>query len=313
MSSITRSILRWGLISGLVLGGVCVIAGPHRVAAGLHQVRMTVQNVVDEAIDDPIVLRHQLAQLAEEYPDRIDEVQGEIGEVDHQIAELERDVDVSKRVVAMTTEDLHELKTLVARAETEAASSVRTVAIRFEGVRFDIDEAYNEGHRINSVRGNYQDRLATDAIQLKFLREQKTRLKEIYNKLEEEYSTYLTQLHQLDRQIDDLKRNERLIELTEQQQATLAGYERFGKVSNLKQVQAKLAEMRAKQQAQLERLEKAVSHTDYEDRARYDLDTDGLELDPFESIFEIDNETTEDEDEVDADKSMAWSGPIVIE
>src|SRR5689334_25055774 len=37
--SITRCILRWGLVSGLALGGVTLLVGPERVSAGLSMIR----------------------------------------------------------------------------------------------------------------------------------------------------------------------------------------------------------------------------------------------------------------------------------
>ena len=79
--SITRCIFRWGLISSLALGGATLLIGPERVAAGLAHVRATAQSFVDTATDNPVVLRRQLIALAEEYPQRIAEVRGEIAEV----------------------------------------------------------------------------------------------------------------------------------------------------------------------------------------------------------------------------------------
>ncbi|MBT8487117.1 MAG: hypothetical protein KJO43_16185 [Phycisphaerae bacterium] len=310
MSCITRCVLRYGLLGTLALGGVTALVGPDRMMAGLSQVRTKAQNVVDHVVDDPIALRHQLEQLADQYPDRIAEVRGEVAEVDHQISQFERDVEIATRVVAMTTEDLSELKTLVARAEAEAATSARPVAIRYGGVRFDLEEAYTEGRRINNVRGNYQDRLAHDNVQLKFLHEQKGRLTEILTKLEEEYDTYQGQLWQLDRQIDAIQRNERLIELTEAQQATLDSYDRFGKVQNLKQIEAKLAEIRAIQESQLQTLAKSGIRDDYEAQAAFELDSEGDAVSPFGTLQEI--EIDEDEPTVE-DKSVAFLGPIVIE
>ena len=307
MSCITRSVLRWGLIGGLALGGATLLIGPERVAMGLSQIRSKAQGVVDGCIDDPVALRSQLQALAEEYPDRIAEVRGEIAEVDQQIKQFDRDVDIANRVVAMTTDDLKELKTLVARAEAEAAQSVRPVSIRFEGVRFSVDEAYTEGHRINNVRQTYRDRLAHDEVQTKFLQEQKSRLAQILDKLETDYNTYQSQLWQLDRQIDSIQRNDRLIELTEQQQATLEGYEKFGKLNNLKQLEAKLAELRAKQEAQLQHLEKASINVQYEERAEYEMDAEEFGEDPFEEV-----EIKSDEPR-SADRSVAFADPIVIE
>jgi chromosome segregation ATPase len=291
---------------------VTLLVGPERVAASLACVRVKAQNVVDSAVDDPTALRRQLERLADEYPHRIAEVRGEVAEVNHQISQFERDVEIADRVVAMTTEDLGHLKTLVARAEAESQSTSRKVAIRYEGVRFDIEEAYSEGRRINNVRANYEDRLAHDEFQLEFLGEQKTRLTAILNKLESDYNTYQTQLWQLDRQIDAIARNERLIELTERQQATLDSYDRFGSIDNLKQLEAKLAEIAAFQTAQLETLEKRGVQYDYEERARYDVETGGImpDDDPFGEMIEINIDDAED---TATDKSVAWLGPKVIE
>ena len=91
MSCIPRFVLRWGLISALALGGATLLIGPERVAAGLACVRTKAQSVVDRAVDNPLALRRQLQDLADEYPDRIATVQGEIAEVDHQLAQFDRD------------------------------------------------------------------------------------------------------------------------------------------------------------------------------------------------------------------------------
>jgi chromosome segregation ATPase len=269
---------------------------------GISHLRAKAQNMVEITLDDPAALRHQLEKLAGQYPDRIAEVRGEIAEVDHQLGQFDRDIEVAQRVVAMTTDDLNELRAMVASAETEAANGARRVSIRFEGTRFDIDQAYTEGRRINAVRGTYSDRLEHDRMQVEFLREQKGRLGEILTKLESEFDTYQAQLWQLDRQIDAIERNERLIELTEKQQATLENYARFGRVDNLKQVEAKLAELRTKQEAQLEYLEKRGVHSDYEKRAEFSLNGSDL-IDPFADPVEI------DADDVDMD-SDGVSNPI---
>jgi chromosome segregation ATPase len=314
---ITRSILRLGLVAALALGGTTLLIGKDRVAAGLSMIRSKAQNVVDTCVDDPVALRRQLEGLSGQYPDRIAEVRGEVAEVEHQLAQFTRDVEIATRVVAMTTDDLGELKELVARAEESAKSTARPVSIRFEGVKFDVEQAYTEALRINTVRGTYQDRIAHDNQQINFLTQQKDRLAEILNKLESEYSTFQAQLWQLDRQIDAIERNERLITLTEEQQATLASYEKFGKVGSLKQVEAKLAELRAKQEAQLDFLSKQGVNMDYENKAEYEMNSDGANVNPFDEMdLEPSNEPTSGDQQpaVKNDrKSLAFADPIVIE
>lgn len=314
---ITRSILRIGLVGALALGGVTLLVGKERVAAGLSMIRCKAQNVVDNCVDDPIALRRQLEGLANQYPDRISEVRGEMAEVEHQLAQFTRDVGIAQRVVAMTTQDLGQLKELVAKAEDSSKATARPVSIRFEGVKFDVEQAYNEARRINSVRGTYQDRIAHDNTQITFLSQQKDRLNEILGKLESEYATFQAQLWQLDRQIDAIERNERLITLTEDQQATLASYEKFGKVGSLKQIEGKLAELRAKQEAQLDFLSKQGVHSDYENKAQYEMDSSDVNVNPFNEI-EADPSVEPSSDDAapaakkDA-KSLAFAEPIVIE
>ncbi len=305
MSCMTRGILRWGLIGGLGLGAVTVLVGPDRVAAGLSQLRVKAQNVIDRAVDDPIALRRQLASLADQYPDRIAEVRGEVAGVQHEINEMSRDSEVSLRVVALTTQDLGELKTLLTRAREKNC----TVQIRFTGVRFDCEEAMAEARRINQVRISYNDRAIQGEQQLALLHEQKDRLAEILGKLDSEYASFQSQLWQLDRQIDAIERNERLIELIEQQQATLESYDRWGKVGNLKQLEAKLAELRTIQQAQFETLRERGIRDNYQERAAYEFETTDF-ADPLENYFK--ELETEEEADPSAD-SVVWLGPIVLE
>jgi phage shock protein A len=305
MSSIPRFILRWGLISALALGGATLLIGPERVAAGLSCVRAKAQSVVDRAVDSPVALRRQLQDLADEYPDRIATVRGEIAEVDHQIAQFERDSEIATRVVSLTSDDLGELKTLITRAE---GTEGHPVYVRFEGRRFALDQAYGEAKRINSVRINYNDRLQTNQQQLALLNQQKARLAEIQTKLEDEFSTFETQMWQLDRQIDAIERNDRLIDMTKQLQATLETYDKWGKVGNLKQLESKLAQLKTVQEAQLEYLAKQGVTQDYEKRAKYELDTENApaEASPFDEI-ETDPKANEPSD------SFAWLGPVIVD
>ena len=74
---------------------------------------------------------------------------------------------------------------------------------------------------------------------------------------------------QLDRQIDAIERNDRLIEMTEQLQATVNSYDKYSKAVNLKQIQSRLTELRRKQEAQLDVLAKRGLYKDYENRAMY--------------------------------------------
>ena len=127
----------------------------------------------------------------------------------------------------------------------------------------------------------------------------------------EEYTTFETQMWQLDRQIDAIERNERLIEMTEQLQATLTTYDQWSKVGNLHQLEAKLAELQTIQEAQLATLEKQGIYRDYEKRAKYDLETESVPQDgPFDDLMEETDTQAESDEPAD---SFAWLGPVIVQ
>jgi len=312
--NITRTILRVGLISGLALGGLTLLIGPHKVAAGLHQIRVKAQSVIDQVADEPAALRRQLQVMAEKYPERIAKVRGELADVNREITEFNRDTEVSARVVAMTTEDLVELKSLVTRAVNVSHSINQDTYLRFKGVRFDVDQAYSEGNRINDVRVSYQDRMASDQQQLSLLTEQKSRLIEILDRLESDNSTFQTQMWQLDRQIDAIERNERLIDMTKELQATLDSYNQWGEVGNLKQLTSKLAELQTIQTAQLETLRNQNIRWDYAKEAARQLDDTSITIDAASDFLRDTNIEDADEASFEDKDKIAWlEDPTIVE
>lgn len=274
-SCLSRGLLRWGIVGGLALGGLTILVGPDRVGAAFDQLRTKARQAADNLVDDPVALRRQLQTLSEQYPTRIGQVRGEIAEVERQMRQLEHDSEVAKRVVVMATDDLNRLRVAVASAET---SSQRLVGLNDSTPKSTVDTAKEEARRINNVRLSYQDRFTSSSQQLQFLGQQKERLTKILERLEGEYSEFESKMAVLDRQIDSIERNERLIDMTKEQQKLLADYDKFGEVGNLGQLEAKLSELRTVQEAQLEALSKAGIPNDYEQRAKSDLADEKWEL-----------------------------------
>jgi chromosome segregation ATPase len=291
------------------------------VAAGLAQIRGKAQDVVDRCMDDPVALRRQLEQLAGQYPDRIAEVRGEIAQVEHQLAAIEYDMKVSTLAIAYATDDLGELKTKLAKAEEAVQTRFAStnvvkpqVYIRFKGVRYDLDGAYAEVIRVGNERRAQQDGLSFNVEQAKMLGEQKARLSEVLVKLEEDFGTYQAQLYTLDRQIDAIGRNERLIGMLKEQQATLESYDRYANVGSLDQIHARLAELRTTQEAQIEALRQHGVRDDYAKRARAELEQ--TEVNSAHEILEGIMNDLEQSEEAPAsnDPSVAMLvEPIVIE
>ena len=285
MNRLMKFIVRWSLIAAIVTGGLVILVGPNRVSAAFGTARQHAVEFIDEHLDDPAALRHQLRSLAERYPDQIAEVRGELAAVECQVEQFQGDTEIAERVVELTTQDLQEL----ASAVRTNSGAIRPVNFIVDGRQFDLEEAREDGRRMKTIRTSYQDRIISNTHHLKMLDEQADRLTGILGRLESEYSQYSDQLWQLDRQIDMIERNDRLIELTEGQKATLRDFDRFGRVTNLDQVEAKLAEIRAVQEGTLQALAGRNMHDEYETRARRSNGENGGEEDPFADLLPPDH------------------------
>jgi NAD(P)H-nitrite reductase large subunit len=97
---------------------------------------------------------------------------------------------------------------------------------------------------------------------------------EVLTKLETEQREFQAQMFQLDRQIDAIARNDRLIDVMQEREETIEEHSRF-EAASLDQFQSKMADIRAGQEAQLERLASAEERTSYEEMAKQQLDARG--------------------------------------
>ena len=266
----TKNLLRWGLITATVVGGTTLLIGPERVAAGFDQIRTLASSTFDDLVDDPIALRRQLKGLSDQYPERIAEVRSELASIDVQIRQLDHDQQIAQRVVTITSKDISQLKDSVLAATT-GVEDTRKVTVRRGSFDIGLDQARSEARRIIGIKNAYEDRFLGNQQQISILNRQKERLTDILAKLESEFGEFEAKLFQLDRQIDSIERNERLIAMTEEQQAMLNDFEKLGKVGNLRQLEAKLEELRTTQEAQLQTLESHGVQSEYEQRAREEI------------------------------------------
>lgn len=268
--ALMKALVRTAVITGLVGGAAVVVAGPDRVFALVSQARDSVHGAIDQNIKDPVALRSQLRSLEAEYPARIGEVRGDLAELRQQMAQLEREREVSEKVVALADNDLSQIQGLIARAE-EARGSGSIVRVVFNNDSIKLDDAYGKASHIQQVRETYEGRQAEIDRDLDYLKQQETRLGDLLNQLETERASFQAQMWQLDRQIDAIARNDRLIEVMKDREATIEEHSRY-RAGSLEQLTARFSEIRSKQEAQLESLANRQGMTNYEDRAKVELD-----------------------------------------
>lgn len=288
MCGIVKSIVRIGLLTAVVGGAVVVIAGPPRVRAMINNARGCINARIDRTIDDPVALRAQIKDLESQYPKRIADVRRDFDEVSAQVAQLERELAVSQRVIDLAENDLAVLQGVLAKAEDHRGSGA-IVRVRLGDDVLSTDQAYSRATSITQVRDAYAGRAQDITKDLGYLREQEDRLGSLLAQLESEQAEFQSQLWSLDRQIDAIGRNERLISIMEKREARIEEHGRYEGVS-LDRLRSQLAGIRAGQESRLERLAGTAATRSYEDRARFDINQnpEAVEFAPQETIIDAD-------------------------
>ncbi|MFG0285917.1 MAG: hypothetical protein ACF8R7_15985 [Phycisphaerales bacterium JB039] len=271
MAGIVKNAVRLGVI-GTIVGGAAVIAFPDRAGAIASQAKNNIENVIDRNIDDPVRLRHQLSELESKYPRKIGQVRADLGELRSQIAEVDREYQINKRVVAYADSDLQELEGALGKArEVKADRGFTVVRVVLDGRPMSTDEAMAKGNEIRETRSAYAARASDLEVQLGYLRQQEERLTSLLAKLETERSEFQSQLWQLNREIDSIARNERLIEMMERRQKTIDELSPYS-ADTVKQVKTRIASVLSQQEQRLQSLAGREDAVDYEQRAKWELD-----------------------------------------
>ncbi|MDX2147632.1 MAG: hypothetical protein SFZ23_08935 [Planctomycetota bacterium] len=278
--SVCKGIVRYGVIAGLVGGAGVILAGPDRVAALFSQTREAVAAKIDQNISDPVALRAQLRDLESQIPGRIADVQGDLAELRSQKSQLQHELAKANRVVELATRDLGDLDQMITRAgelakepgiQNASYGAAPVIRIRFNNESLTAEQAMQRANEVEQVRSANEARAADVQRDLGYIEQQEARLSDLLTQLEQERDSFQAQLFALDRQVDAIARNERMIEMMAKRQETIDRASRY-RASSLDQVNSKFAEIRARQEAQLETLAKGATSQSYESRAAFELD-----------------------------------------
>lgn len=269
---ILKGVIRVGLITALVGGAAAVVAGPHRVGALVDQVRGRIQHTVDRMIDDPVAMRAQIRELEGQYPARIAEVRGDLDEVTRHLAQLENLREESNGVVELTSLDLDSLQGLIAQGEQARAENGQAtiVRVKFNSNTLNLSDAYGKANRLTQIRDAYSTRATELDRDIGYVTQQKDRLAELLSQLETEQAEFRSQLWQLDRQVDTIARNERMIEILKKREARIDRQSRYT-AGSLEQITGRLAQIRAEQEGKLEQFKQGSDIATYENAARFKI------------------------------------------
>ncbi|MGQ0627828.1 MAG: hypothetical protein ACT4PL_06980 [Phycisphaerales bacterium] len=282
MFGFTRKIVRIGAIGALAAGVLVAVAGTDRAMALFSQVRGDVNGQIDQMITDPVALRHQLRELEATYPRRIAQAEADLREVKAQLGQLSRQQQESELVVEMASRDLETLQGLIAQAESAQASIVnvslsdelpsKRIEIVFADQRLTVEQALARAAEINNARSAYSGRGTDLERDIGHLTKQEQRLSNLLGKLGSERSEFQVQLFQLDRQVDAIARNERMIEILAKRQRSIDEQSRY-KSETLDHLHSKVADIRARQEGELAALAAGEDKSSYEQKAKMVLDS----------------------------------------
>jgi len=260
MGGIMKPLIRFAVVGGLGTTAAVLIAGPERV--------------IDRNIDDPVAMRAQLRDLKAKYPKRIAEARSMRSELHEQIEQIERDKAISQRVVELARADLNQLKDLLARAqEARSSEGAGVVKVAFNDRVMDLDQAYAQANRIAQTKTSYESRLAECDRELAHLRKDLQQTESLLSKLEGEYREFQSQLADLDRKIDTVARKERMVEMMAERQKRIDELSRY-QAESVDQFKSALAQRLGALNARLESLSGEEARTDYEQRAKFQIDTE---------------------------------------
>jgi hypothetical protein len=204
------------------------------------------------------------------YPERVQAVRRDLGELNNEIARLERERAVSDRVVELVDADLAALGPAVQQAVAAAGGRAARAAVTFDDEVLSLHHAKSKLAQIERTKIVHLARAADAQHKQKYLRQQEGRFNELLGQLETEHMQLTTQLVQLEREVESIARNERLIELLNKRQRTLDNASRYEAVS-LGEITAELTRIRTEQEARLDLLAATRESTDYEDMATMQL------------------------------------------
>lgn len=267
MAGFFKSFLRFGVITGIAAAGALALAGPERAGALLSQAQTSVLTAIDANIDDPVALRAQLQKLEAEYPERIQEVASDLAELNRNITELQDERDVAHGVVALADRDLGVLQPMLAQAASASHDSSPYQTIRFDNRTISVKQALVRADQLEQMKSSYAVQAMDAERDLSYLVQQSERLETLLGELKTERTQFQTQIAQLERQVEAIERNDRLIDLMEKRQKTIENCSRY-EAGSLDQITARLSELRARQEAELEFLANDHEMTDYEELAR---------------------------------------------
>jgi chromosome segregation ATPase len=261
---LTRS-LKYSVVLVLVLVSAGAIFGPGRVQEVLRYLKATAVRNVDGMIPDEVKLRNDIEKLREEYPRRIAELKSMLNELSRGLQEMEEDRGLCREVLALCDEDLGQLRPGAGAQGT--APPALPARIEFRGASFSHEEALERGRKVLEIKDLYEARLKSATASVDLLQSEREALSAELGRLRREYDGFIAQYRGLEREIDLLKHNQRLIEIACRRER-LDRLDPASWLRSLDSIKAAIERRKTEQQERLRGFKSGNPVAEYETRAR---------------------------------------------
>jgi len=252
-------------------GATVAVLGKHRAMELARTMKSAAQASADDVIENQKELKQQVDELRKSYPEKIAKLRNAIRTEEQNLAHVERDQEVCLEVLELCESDLSELKPQLESASI--AIDDAPSAIRFRGRIYSINEAQSLAARAVETHESYSVRYNGLANEAELIRNELSVLNEHLKELRAEQEAFESEYRAIQREIDRIQHNKRLIKLAEERQSARNAYgeKESGKLASLSALRDQLSDVRTLQEEQLRALKVGPAESSYEDRARLSM------------------------------------------
>ena len=268
-----RRMFRWSIVGVLGVAALVSIVGLTRVKTAWWSVRDHLRSNVDQIVDTRVALQHEIKKLQREYPRRITDLRVNLTEIERDLGECEGDLVVAREALTIAESDLAVLSTKLTALDSDA-DGVGSDGLEFRAERLGRHEAVSRAGRISEDAAELQSRVTDLETERQLLAEERTRLRGEIAGLVREQREFEAEVGTMLREIDSLKRKEKLVEVAERRQGD--GEDLFSDhASGLAVVKEKIERRKIELEERLRSIRAVHGENEYEARARVRLATRG--------------------------------------
>ena len=261
---------KYTLVVLVLAGAAAGVVGVERLQNVAQSLSLAAVENIDDMIPHEVRLYSDMERLREEYPERISTLKAMLRELKDQFAETEKDRRLCREVLSLCEEDLGELRpkleALTTRPE-DGSDRGKDATVEFRGISYTHREALERSGKILDIREMYENRLQAGTTSIGLLDSERQEIGAELLDLRKEYDRFLGEYKSLEREIDLLRHNEKLIQIARRRDR-IDHIDASGWVRSLDELKKAIYRRKSAQEERLKSYRVGHPAREYEIRAR---------------------------------------------